>query len=449
MNRTILIVMFLLGLVSALPVQAEEESERLWTESVTQAGGQLKAYFLAQPQLVENGLVSDQTVSIFVLTEAALGNAVRNDRVVLEEGESIPSEVWQRLIGRFITLNPLPVDENGMVRWSDFCSYGQPNGGFTPFSQADYDEALRQVSFEQLPTQPVEPEKTPQPEVQPEEVALPVETQSAPPVVVERSAPEVEAPAELVVEEASSQEDASAKPAPAVATPPSQQRRMLSITTVSTGDVVDVLHINRKPAPSDAELDVFLLERERAEREAAEREAAEAAKREAEAAQARAQTMAQATATRGAQAPWWEHKPQHLMDARARWRPPAERRRHHPSPGGSASQQHAEAFLRDYFHDLPVMVEIARCESSFKNIQSNLLYSNGPRRGQQERSFGFFQIHEPNWHALAIELGLDDYQTDAMQNVLLARRLYELEGLKPWRFSKNCWGPNARRLGLL
>ncbi len=101
--------------------------------------------------------------------------------------------------------------------------------------------------------------------------------------------------------------------------------------------------------------------------------------------------------------------------------------------------RHAESFLRSYFHDIPIMVEIARCESEFENVQSNNTLSYG-----REKSFGFFQIHAPNWHDIAVRLGLPDYQTDAMQNVLMARHILDVQGFRAWQSTKHCWGPRVR-----
>jgi hypothetical protein len=119
-------------------------------------------------------------------------------------------------------------------------------------------------------------------------------------------------------------------------------------------------------------------------------------------------------------------------------------RLHADPPQATSNSSLTEAFLQDYFHDIPVMVEVARCESAFQNVQSRLRQPYG-----REKSFGYFQIHEPDWHDAAMRLGLVNYKTDAKHNVLMARHVYNVQGLDAWKASRYCWEPAARKLGML
>ena len=85
--------------------------------------------------------------------------------------------------------------------------------------------------------------------------------------------------------------------------------------------------------------------------------------------------------------------------------------------------------IRKTFPEAPgIAVQIARCESDFRMIQS---YHQQPYG--RERSFGIFQIHEPDWHSTAMKLGLDNYQTDIRQNLEMARYIYDTTGgWHPW-----------------
>jgi hypothetical protein len=385
MQKVILIVLFCLTVWVTPTVQAEEAPPRLWQTSSENGGGELKEY------LVNKELASEDVVSILVLTEAAMGSAIKQGYIKVTKEKLTRSELVV-MARRFYATNQMPIQDGQYILWQDFAAYGQANDGFTPLTQADYDAALEAGSTE---VRTVDTTQTTQQEV----------------------------------ESAQTETEVVATPQqPAVSTVPTKPR-LLPITTVNSGEMVGVIRLDRKPVPTQAEMEAFL------EAEAkAERDAAEAAKQEAEA-EAESRTMDTQVAER-------THGRSPLIQAaRERYRSRLHRA---DRSGGHTSRHHAEAFLRDYFSDIPVMVEIARCESTFDNVQSNLRY-----QGERERSFGFFQIHEPSWHSTALELGLDQYQTDAMQNVLLARHLYELDGLNPWRFSKDCWGPQASRLGLL
>jgi hypothetical protein len=87
--------------------------------------------------------------------------------------------------------------------------------------------------------------------------------------------------------------------------------------------------------------------------------------------------------------------------------------------------------IRTTFPETPdLAVAVARCESGLKaDIQSRHVLSYG-----QERSFGVFQVHEPDWGKTADRLGLDNWRTDPGDNIKLARYIYEQAGKRwtPW-----------------
>lgn len=95
------------------------------------------------------------------------------------------------------------------------------------------------------------------------------------------------------------------------------------------------------------------------------------------------------------------------------------------------TSERIEKEIRDTFPEAPnVAVAIAKCESGLEpDIQSQHTLSYG-----RERSFGIFQIHEPDWKALAIKLDLPNWRTDPKENIQLARAIYDQAGQswKPW-----------------
>ena len=94
-----------------------------------------------------------------------------------------------------------------------------------------------------------------------------------------------------------------------------------------------------------------------------------------------------------------------------------------------------EAQVRSYFSDIPVMVAIAQCESSFRQFDvrgSVLLGGTGTMAG-------IFQFDE-NIHALrARAIGLDIDTTTG--NLAYARYLYGSQATTPWFSSFSCWHP--------
>lgn len=97
--------------------------------------------------------------------------------------------------------------------------------------------------------------------------------------------------------------------------------------------------------------------------------------------------------------------------------------------------QTVEEYVRDYFDDVPVMAEVASCESHFRQFDSkgNVL------KNANSSAVGVFQIMSSIHASLADEnLGLDIYSLQG--NAAYARYLYETQGLKPWAASKSCWG---------
>jgi hypothetical protein len=94
-----------------------------------------------------------------------------------------------------------------------------------------------------------------------------------------------------------------------------------------------------------------------------------------------------------------------------------------------------EAVVRTYFADIPVMIEVARCESHF----THELTDGSVLQGRIDSAdTGVMQINK-RYHqatATAMQLDLDDLQ----DNMTYARHLYETQGVRPWSASSACWG---------
>lgn len=93
-----------------------------------------------------------------------------------------------------------------------------------------------------------------------------------------------------------------------------------------------------------------------------------------------------------------------------------------------------EEFVRNYFADIPVMIEVARCESHFRHmVNGEVLRGNAVSTDR-----GVMQINEYYHLETAQKLGFDIYTLEG--NVAYARYLYEKQGTRPWRPSAKCWG---------
>jgi hypothetical protein len=90
--------------------------------------------------------------------------------------------------------------------------------------------------------------------------------------------------------------------------------------------------------------------------------------------------------------------------------------------------------VRNYFADIPVMIEIARCESTFRHT----LEDGSVLQGRVDPAdTGVMQINK-RYHlktATAMNLDLETIE----DNMAYARHLYETQGVQPWSASAPCW----------
>jgi hypothetical protein len=97
-----------------------------------------------------------------------------------------------------------------------------------------------------------------------------------------------------------------------------------------------------------------------------------------------------------------------------------------------------EAAVRSYFEDIPIMIEIARCESGFTHIDPA---TGTTKHGHLNyNDIGVMQINEVYHGAESKRMGLNIY--DLKGNLAYARFLYEHQGTQPWSASKGCWQNN-------
>jgi len=100
-----------------------------------------------------------------------------------------------------------------------------------------------------------------------------------------------------------------------------------------------------------------------------------------------------------------------------------------------------EAAVRSYFEDIPVMIQVARCESTFRHALADGSVLTG---FVDNRDTGVMQINTFYHQAVADELGFN--LLDLNDNMAYARYLYEREGVQPWNASRPCWGQTLAAL---
>lgn len=93
-----------------------------------------------------------------------------------------------------------------------------------------------------------------------------------------------------------------------------------------------------------------------------------------------------------------------------------------------------ELIVRSYFKDIPIMVQIARCESGFRHTLAD---GNVLRGIVDNDDTGVMQINRRYHERAAVAMSLD--LNDIYHNMAYARHLYEREGTRPWNASAPCW----------
>lgn len=99
-----------------------------------------------------------------------------------------------------------------------------------------------------------------------------------------------------------------------------------------------------------------------------------------------------------------------------------------------------EQYIRKYFKDIPIMIEIARCESTFRQLDDD---GEVHRGNVVPQDVGVMQINEYYHLNQAVKKNYDIYTIEG--NTAYARDLYERQGTQPWNSSKPCWGKYERQ----
>ncbi|MEI6042372.1 MAG: hypothetical protein WCQ00_02280 [bacterium] len=93
-----------------------------------------------------------------------------------------------------------------------------------------------------------------------------------------------------------------------------------------------------------------------------------------------------------------------------------------------------ESKVRLYFADTPIMAEIVKCESRFRQFNADGSAFRGIANNQD---VGIAQVNEYYHAKRAKKLGYDIYSVEG--NMAYAKLLYQEEGTAPWISSAPCW----------
>lgn len=102
------------------------------------------------------------------------------------------------------------------------------------------------------------------------------------------------------------------------------------------------------------------------------------------------------------------------------------------------SPKHIEQYVRNEYKNEPILVEVARCESTFRQFDAK---GNIVRGKVNDNDVGVMQINEKYHADTAVKLGLNIYTVEG--NVAYAKILYKKFGTQPWSSSQSCWAGNT------
>ncbi len=105
------------------------------------------------------------------------------------------------------------------------------------------------------------------------------------------------------------------------------------------------------------------------------------------------------------------------------------------SPKEVDNMMGTEKYVRQYFADVPIMIQVARCESHFRQLDSDGEVHRGV---VNNADVGVMQINEFYHLDTAQKENYNIYTLEG--NTAYARDLYERQGTQPWSSSKPCWG---------
>ena len=108
-----------------------------------------------------------------------------------------------------------------------------------------------------------------------------------------------------------------------------------------------------------------------------------------------------------------------------------------PTTTPAHTNANVKSYVAEYFSDIPVMVNIAYCESRDRQYEPDgSVFENVPNTNGTV-DIGVMQINDIHTGNASDE----NYNLNSVEgNTAYARKLYEKYGTAPWNSSKQCWG---------
>lgn len=105
-----------------------------------------------------------------------------------------------------------------------------------------------------------------------------------------------------------------------------------------------------------------------------------------------------------------------------------------------ATPKNTEEYVKNFFADKPILAEIAKCESTYRQFDNKGKIIRGM---QNQSDVGVMQINEYYHRERAEKLGYN--LREFAGNLAYAKWLYEHEGTAPWSASEKCWGKSISK----
>jgi len=97
--------------------------------------------------------------------------------------------------------------------------------------------------------------------------------------------------------------------------------------------------------------------------------------------------------------------------------------------------QSIQAQIVKTFGSGSIMLDVAKCESGFRQFDKN---GNVLRGRENNNDIGLFQINTTYHLEQSQKMGIDIFTLKG--NIQYAKYLYVSSGTTPWNWSKHCWG---------
>ncbi len=98
------------------------------------------------------------------------------------------------------------------------------------------------------------------------------------------------------------------------------------------------------------------------------------------------------------------------------------------------NEKDIEAYMRKQYAGEPILVDIAWCESRFRQFSEDGTIIRGEKN---KADIGIMQVNEKYHTEDAKRLGIDIYTAEG--NITFGKYLYKKYGTKPWSASSKCW----------